>query len=161
MYRINGRQDMESDTLIGKPWVNNGSMEFVLGEFPKALLSGDIILLDEPTKIPSGIQMTLQRVMERNGVLQIDDMPEGLESKTIVPHPEARIVLADNVVGTGDNSEQYGATMIQDSSFLNRIDAVLHVPYMSPEKEAELLANKFPVLVPKNSAGERGMQNVD
>ena len=160
MYRINGRQDMESDTLIGRYIVTESGMEYLLGELPKALLRGDTVLIDEPWKIPSGIWMTLQRLMERGGVLQIDDMPDELEAKTIVPHKNARIVLADNVIGTGDNVEQYGATMIQDGSTLNRIDLVIKVPYLKQEQEEELIAAKFPLLVPKNSAGERGMQNV-
>ena len=161
MYRINGRQDMESDTLIGRPWVGADGMEYLLGELPKALLAGKLTLIDEPWKIPSGIWMTLQRLMERGGVLQIDDMPSELEAKTIVPHANARIVLADNVVGTGDNVDKYGATLIQDGSTLNRIDLVLTVPYLKAADEHELLASKFPRLVPKNSLGDRSLRNVE
>lgn len=159
MYRINGRGDMESDTLIGRPWVGESGMEYILGELPKALLAGHVILIDEPWKIPSSIWMTLQRLMERGGVLQIDDMPDDLDAKTIVPHERARVILADNVVGTGDNVQQYGATMIQDGSTLNRIDLIIDVPYLSEEKEIELMARKFPRLVP--TKGEvRNLKNV-
>ena len=161
MFRINGRQDMETDSIIGRWIVNDSGMEFLLGEFSKAIANGDVVLVDEPWKIPPGIWMSMSRVMERGGVLQIDDMGGELGDKTITPHHECRILLADNVVGTGDNQEHYPATMIQDGSTLNRIDVVLHVPYMSEKQEVELLARKYPILVPTSKDGERGLQNVE
>jgi len=112
--RINGRQDMESDTLLGKPWVTEGEMSYIKGELPKALEKGWFVAFDEPWKTPSGIQMSLQRMYEKDGVLQLDDMPGSLDEKLIVPKDTFRMVLCDNVVGTGDNQDKYGATMIQD-----------------------------------------------
>lgn len=142
-FRINGRQDMESDAIIGRPWVEDGTMHFHKGEIPKAMEEGWMVLFDEPWKTPSGIWMTLQRAMERGGILQIDDMPGTLADKQIIPDPRHRLVLADNVVGTGDNTDKYGATLIQDSSTLNRIDMVLQVPYLSEKVEVALIKKKF------------------
>lgn len=142
-FRINGRQDMESDAIIGHPWVEDGKMHFELGEIPKAMKAGWFVLFDEPWKTPSGIWMTLQRAMERGGILQIDGMPGELADKQVVPDPRHRMVLADNVVGTGDNVDKYGATLIQDSSTLNRIDMVLNVDYLKESTEVKLLRKKF------------------
>jgi cobaltochelatase CobS len=142
--RINGRQDLESDSIIGMPWLNNGNMEFNKGEIPKAMEAGWFVLFDEPMKIPAGIQMTLQRMMEKGGILQLDNMAGNLDTKQIIPDPRHRFVLADNVVGTGDNVDKYGATMIQDSSFLNRVDMLLKVDYLPMDAEVNLVMKKFP-----------------
>ncbi len=150
--RINGRQDMESDTILGKPWVSEKGMEYMLGEWPKASQKGWFVLVDEPWKIPSGIWMTASRHLERGGIWQIDDMPsDDVLDKQIVPKGSYRCVLADNVVGTGDNVEQYGATMIQDSSTLNRIDMVIKVPYLTPTEETGIITQKYPA-IPKHMA---------
>lgn len=150
--RINGRQDMESDTLLGKPWVSEDSMEYKIGEWPKASKAGWFVLVDEPFKIPSGIWMTAQRHLERGGIWQLDDMPtDNVLDKQIVPKSSYRCVLADNVVGTGDNVEQYGATMIQDSSTLNRIDMVITVDYLKPAQEANIITKAYPA-IPKHMA---------
>lgn len=145
--RINGRQDMESDTILGKPWVSDKGMEYMLGEWPKATQKGWFVLVDEPWKIPSGIWMTASRHLERGGIWQLDDMPsENVLDKQIVPKGSYRCVLADNVVGTGDNVEQYGATMIQDSSTLNRIDMVIPVNYLKPKHEINIITATYPAI---------------
>ena len=146
--RINGRQDMESDNILGRAWVPEGEgagMQFLLGEWPKATKKGWFVLVDEPWKIPAGIMMTAQRHFERGGIWQLDDIPsDNTQDKQIVPKSSYRCVLADNVVGTGDNVEQYGATMIQDSSTLNRLDMVLNVPYLKPDLEVGVITAKYP-----------------
>ena len=119
-------------------------MHYELGELPKAIQKGWFITFDEPWKTPSGIQMALQRFYERDGILQIDDMPGDLSDKQIVSDPRTRLVLSDNVVGTGDSADMYGATMIQDGSTLNRMDVVIHMPYMAPIDELTMLKNKYP-----------------
>lgn len=145
-YRFNGRQDMESDTIIGKPWVNNGSMEYIIGNLPKKAQAGYFISFDEPWKTPSGIQMTLQRFYEQDGVFQMDDMPGELDEQIITPDARCQLVLSDNVVGVGDGADKYGATMIQDGSTLNRIDVVVEMPYMPQDKEAEMVTKAFPAV---------------
>jgi MoxR-like ATPase len=142
--RINGRQDMESDTLLGKPWVSSGTMEYLLGELPKAMIKGWFIAFDEPWKTPAGIQMALQRMYERDGILQLDDMPGTLADKQIVPKNTFRLVLADNVVGTGDGAQKYGATQIQDGSTLNRMDVVIRMGYLSHSDEVSMVMKMHP-----------------
>jgi len=145
-YRINGRQDMETDTLLGKPWVSEGSMHYEKGELPKALKKGWYVAFDEPWKTPAGIQMALQRFYEKDGILQLDDMPGSLADKQVISDPRTRLVLSDNVVGTGDGADQYGATMIQDGSTLNRMDMVIKMPYMNQAEEATLIRKKHPAI---------------
>jgi nitric oxide reductase NorQ protein len=145
-YRLGGRGDMESDTIIGRVAVKDGETTFQLGEFAKAFRDGYYILLDEQWKLPSSINMTLQRVLEKGGILQIDDMDGDLCDKQIHKHSRTLIELADNVVGTGDGSDKYNATMIQDASTLNRVDLVLEVPYLKSSIEMGMLMRRFPVI---------------
>jgi len=147
--RFSGRQDMESDSILGRPWVHDGSMDYELGELPKAARKGWWLAFDEPWKTPAGIQMALQRFYEKDGVFQIDDMPGKLEDKIVTPDPRCRLVLADNVVGTGDNMDKFGATMIQDGSTLNRLDIIINVPYMDEEDEAEMIVKSVPTISKK------------
>lgn len=150
-YRLGGRGDMESDVILGRQDMQNGTMEFLLGEFTKAYIAGYMILLDEPWKLPSHINMTFQRVFERNGLLQIDEMRGDLKDKQFYPEPRTHLVLADNVVGTGDGADKYGATMIQDGSTINRMDMILHINYLSQEEEIAMLLSRFDFL-PKGQA---------
>lgn len=149
--RINGRQDMESDAILGRPWVSEGSMHYELGELPKALKAGWFIAFDEPWKTPAGIQMALQRMYERGGILQIDEIPGTLKDKQIIPDPRTKFVMCDNVVGTGDSMDKFAATMIQDGSTLNRIDVVLNMGYLPMEKEVEMVMNMHS-FIPKEMA---------
>ena len=144
--RINGRQDMESDTIIGKPWLRpDGGMDYLIGDWPKATANGWFVLIDEPWKIPPGIWMTAQRALEKGGIWQLDDMPgDSVLDKQIVPKNTYRCVLADNVVGTGDDVDKYGATMIQDGSTLNRLDIVIKWDYLPQKLEEQLLKEQFP-----------------
>ena len=145
--RIGGRGDMESDTIFGKMVIKpDGSMQFEMADFPRAFRDGWLIALDEPWKLPSNITMAWQRVFERGGVLQLDDMPGNLKDKQIHADKRTRMVLCDNVVGTGDNADRFAATMIQDSSTLNRIDMVLEMPYLKPKKEEEMLCHRYAFL---------------
>jgi MoxR-like ATPase len=144
LYRINGRGDMESDTILGRPWVDGGSMRFEKGELVKAAEKGWWILIDEPWKLPAPIQMALQRFYEKDGQFQLDDMQGALVDKVITPKPSCRVVLCDNVVGTGDNVDQYAATMIQDGSTLNRIDVVFRQDYMAKDLEVEMIRASIP-----------------
>jgi cobaltochelatase CobS len=151
-YRLNGRGDMESDTILGRVDLENGSTTFLLGEFTKRFVAGYYILLDEPWKLPASINMALQRPLERDGILQIDDMKGDLIDKQFAPHKRTILTLADNVVGTGDDDGRFAATMLQDSSTLNRIDLVIHLDYLSPGDETGMLTRRFPA-VPTKQAG--------
>lgn len=151
-YRLGGRGDMESDVILGRQDMQEGSMDFLLGEFPKRYVAGWYILLDEPWKLPANINMAFQRVFERGGVLQIDEARGSLKDKQFHPAPTTHLMLADNVVGTGDGADRYSATMIQDGSTINRMDMVLKVDYLEPKDEVEMLMNRFNAFLPEHIA---------
>jgi cobaltochelatase CobS len=147
-YRLGGRGDMESDVILGRTIAKGGTTAFDLGEFTKSYTKGYYILLDEIWKLPSNINMTFQRVLERDGLLQIDEAEGDLADKQFRPHANTIIQLADNVVGTGDGADHYGATMIQDLSTLNRVDLVIPLDYLPAEDETNMLASRFSTSIP-------------
>jgi cobaltochelatase CobS len=151
-YRLGGRGDMESDVILGRQDMQNGSMDFLLGEFTKKYIASWYILVDEPWKLPANINMTFQRVFERNGLLQIDEARGELKDKTFEPGPHTHLMLADNVVGTGDGADRYAATMIQDGSTINRMDMVLKLDYMDADDEVEMLMSRFSTFLPRTIA---------
>lgn len=142
--RFNGRGDMESETILGSKTVNDGNMTFELGELPKAMLAGWYVNFDEVWSVPAPIMMSLQRMLERHGILQLDDMAGTLAEKQIVPNNKFNMVMCSNVVGTGDGASKYAATNIQDGSTLNRMDLVLKMSYLSMEDEVIMLAKMHP-----------------
>ena len=151
-YRLGGRGDMESDTILGRQDIQGGSMDFLLGEFTKSYVKGYYILLDEIWKLPSNINMTFQRVFERGGLLQIDDARGELADKQFMPEVRTILTLADNVVGTGDGADKYAATMIQDGSTINRMDMVLKIGYLEPKQEISMLMSRFGQFLPEHMA---------
>ncbi len=151
IFCINGRGDMESDSILGKPWVSEGSMHYEKGELVKAAEKGWWIVIDEPWKMPAPIQMALQRFYEKDGQFQLDDMVGELEDKLITTGPTCRLVLCDNVVGTGDSMDQYAATMIQDGSTLNRMDVVLKQDYMLKKDEIDMITLAYPDLAARTA----------
>lgn len=148
-YRLGGRGDMESDVILGRTKISNGTSYFDLGEFTKAFTAGYYILLDEIWKLPSNINMAFQRVLERDGILQVDEADGDLSDKQFHPHASTVIQLADNVVGTGDGADHYAATMIQDLSTLNRVDLVIHLDYLPAADETAMLVNRFAGIIPE------------
>lgn len=151
-YRLGGRGDMESDTILGRQDIQDGTMTFQLGEFTKAYVRGYYILLDEIWKLPANINMTFQRVFERNGLLQIDDARGDLTDKQFHPGEGCVLQLADNVVGTGDGADKYAATMIQDGSTINRMDLILHMDYLQSHDEINMLLNRYSDFLPEKIA---------
>lgn len=151
-YLLGGRGDLESDFILGRQTITEGTMQFVLGEFTKALVKEYYILMDEIWKVPSSINMAFQRLLQRNGFLQIDDADGNLCDKQFFPGPRSIIQLADNVVGTGDGAAMYGATQIQDGSTLNRVDLILRVDYLPQADEVAMLMARYSEFLPESVA---------
>lgn len=151
-YLLGGRGDMESDTILGHHSASSGQTSFTLGELTKAVVKGYYILLDEIWKVPSNINMALQRLLQRNGFLQIDDADGSLKDKQFFPAASTRIMLADNVVGTGDGADKYAATMVQDGSTINRVDLVIRVNYLPFETEVKMLCARYGAFLPEHQA---------
>jgi MoxR-like ATPase len=144
--RIGCRGDMEASSLLGSVWAESDKMTFKKGMLPLGLEGGYLICFDEIFKIPAYIQMTMQNLYEKDGVLVIDDMPGTKKDKTIIPHEDCRIVATDNVKGTGDNFDKFAATQLQDTSSLDRFTMTKTVDYLPEKAEVDMLKSKYPTV---------------
>lgn len=144
--RIGCRGDMESSSILGYPWaVGGGTMEFKKGLLPQGLEDGYMICVDEVMKMTPTIAMSCQELYERNSRrLVLDEMPGSKKERTIQATKDVRLMFTDNVCGTGDNFQKFGATQIQDSSSLDRFAFTQTVTYIPEQEERKLLKDMFP-----------------
>lgn len=147
--RINGKDGVELSSLMGQWTVEDGKTVWQWGLLPKAVMEGYTVALDEWTKLPPGIMMGLQWLLEDEGKLLVEDAPGEFHDKLITPHPQFRIVLCDNVKGLGDGIDKFAATNVQDTATLNRFSINLTMDYMKVEQEVEMLKKVHPKLTNK------------
>jgi cobaltochelatase CobS len=144
VIRLNGKEDVESASFLGYQWAGKGGMEWKDGLLTQGCINEYIVLIDEVFKIPPGIQMAMQGLYEEGGHLMLDDKPGTQKDKKIIPGPKFRLILTDNVKGTGDDFDKYAGTQVQDTSTLDRFDIVVDVDYLPEESEVAMLIKKFP-----------------
>ena len=151
--RLGGRGDLETSSLLGYSWVDvvKGEddesinvMAFKPGLLTQGVELGYLVTIDEVMKIPSHIQMCMQHLYEKDGYLTVDDKPGTKADKIVKPAPEFFMVLTDNVKGTGDDFDKFSATMMQDTSTLDRISINEQLHYLLPAAEKEMLLKNFP-----------------
>jgi MoxR-like ATPase len=142
--RFNGKDGIEQSSFLGYPWATEDGMVWKDGILPIGLKLGYLVCLDEVFKIPAGIQMAMQNLYEKDGVLMLDDKPGEYHEKLVIPADTFRLMLTDNVRGTGDDFEKFGSTQIQDSSTLDRFGITYELGYMPQEQEEDMLRRMFP-----------------
>lgn len=152
VYRINCREDMESDAVLGDKTLSyqqgaDGSVcsliQFQEGQVVKAMREGlndkgeetgapGILYVDEAAAIPPQVGILLNRLLEndnprRNIVLDADG------GREIVSHSGFRVVFSANTQGRGANTVQeagYTAQLqAQDVSLLNRMTCYFRFGY--------------------------------
>lgn len=141
--RINGKDGVEVSSMLGNYVVESGDVVWKDGLLPIAVKNGYLLAFDEWTKVPAGIMMALQWLLEDEGKLLIDDMQGEFHEKLIEPHSNFRMVLCDNVKGLGDGLDKFAATNVQDTATLNRFGINLTMDYMVKDSEVQMLRNKY------------------
>jgi MoxR-like ATPase len=150
--RLGGRGDMETSSLLGYSWVDSveqdgdmvSTMAFKPGMLTQGVELGYLVTIDEVMKIPSHIQMCMQHLYEKDGYLTVDDKPGTKKDKIVMPARSFFMILTDNVKGTGDDYDKFAATMMQDTSMLDRIGFTENLEYLEPANERAMLLKKFP-----------------
>jgi len=142
--RINGRGDLESDSLLGMLTAQGGATKWVDGTITEGVKNGATICVDEWTVIPPEIMMSLQWLMEENGQLYLSDKPGSSSDKLIKPHPEYNLVFTDNTKGLGDDKGGFAATNVQNTATLDRFGTCIHVGYLPPSHELSILKARNP-----------------
>lgn len=140
--RINLNGDTRAADLIGDysvvidPDTGKAITEWQDGPLIKAMIDGDIILLDEIDAASPSVHFVLQAVTERHhdpaAAIAAGKPHAALTLPTgrvVGAHPHFRIIATANTVGTGDMTGDYAATNILNQAFLDRFGIKMRVEY--------------------------------
>ena len=97
---------------------------------------GMIIVLDEPTAAPAGVQMIIQQVTDEHRMYTIHSTGEVVHCA-----PGVFFVIADNTNGSGDETGQYAGTNVSNGALVNRFARMVRVDYLSKTQEVTALVN--------------------
>jgi len=142
--RFNGKDGIDQSSFLGYPWATSKGMEWKDGLLPQGMKNGYLVCIDEVFKIPAGIQMAMQNLYEKEGTLLLDDKPGEYHEKLVVPVNSFKLMLTDNVKGTGDDFEKFASTQMQDTSTLDRFGITIEQHYLSQRHEVDMLYTMFP-----------------
>lgn len=142
--RFNGREDTEAASIFGSMDAKDGSTYWHDGDFTTAFKYGALVLMDEASAIPAGIQMGLQWCLEPDGKLLLTDKPGTTKDRVVERDGRFRAVYADNTRGLGDTSGAFAGTNLMNTASLDRFGTSIHLDYLSVAQEVKLLHNAFP-----------------
>ena len=149
-FRFNFNIDTASQDVFGEVRIQVeegvGVTKYKEADIPKVWRGPYLLLLDEWSRMPSGIALIFQRALESNdGCLYL---PEKEGDNIIPPHKDLVITSADNAKGLGDMMDKYTSTNVQDISTLDRFEMTIEFDYLPYEQEVELLKKWEPTLPP-------------
>jgi len=96
---------------------------------------GTIILIDEMTFAPAGVQALIQLTADDHRSLTL---PTG---EVVKCADGVVFCVADNTNGAGDEGGLFAGTNVSNVALVTRFKRMIHVDYLSPQREAEALAN--------------------
>ena len=154
VIRINFDGNTRSSNIIGSIRAKDGGTYFSHGVLIQGfILPGTIIILDEVDACPPEAAFSMQRALEDDHKILIQDTGELFSL-----HPQNFITATANTFGSGDSSQLYVAgTNVQNFSFMNRFNTVLYFNYMSEKDEMEYLSSAFPDFAKKH---DQALKNI-
>lgn len=141
--RINMNADTRASDLLGEktlvvdPESGQSVVEWADGPVTKAWRQGWWLTIDEYTAAPPGVNLTLQALLELDGVLTL----AGNGGEVVPRHPLFRLFATDNTLGRGDETGLYDGTNTVNEATLDRF-AGIACGYPPAEQEAEILVSK-------------------
>lgn len=135
-------QKVEVNDLIGHNSIINGKLVFEYGPLARAMLFGEILLLNEIDLMLPGELAALNDVLERGALTIVANNGE-----VIYPHPFFRVVATANTRGNGDNSGFYNGTRLLNQAFLDRWRFLI-CDYQPISHERKMIEQAFPLLNP-------------
>jgi cobaltochelatase CobS len=134
--KIGMTRQTEVEALIGGMALRNGATVWEDGALIKAMRQpGTVILIDELTFAPAGVQAIIQLVADDHRSITL---PTG---ELVKAADGVVFVVADNTAGSGDEGGLYAGTNVSNAALVTRFKRMIHVDYLSAQKEAEALAN--------------------
>jgi MoxR-like ATPase len=130
------RQTNVEDLVGGTAMKEAGVTSWEDGALVQAMRRpGMVILLDELTHAPAGVQAIIQGVADGHRSLTL---PTG---EVVKCAPGVAFVVADNTFGFGDETGLYAGVNQANAALVNRFGRMIRVTYMSEAEEARALAN--------------------
>lgn len=108
-------QNSEVADLIGHNILKKGQITFEYGPLSRAMMYGEILLLNEIDLMSAGELTALNDVLEGRALCV-----NANNGEVIYPHPFFRVVATANSKGLGDNSANYLGVRKQNKAFLDR-----------------------------------------
>lgn len=132
--------DHEFDThLVGTVDAANGTTFFKYGPLPIAMHYGMVLVINE---IDAGVPGRLTPLFD---ILEGRDLFIPQTNEVIRAHPDFRIVVTANTIGTGDPTGLYRARKVMDGAFMDRFRGLV-VGYPTAAEEFQILNRRFPLL---------------
>lgn len=130
----------ESLDLIGHNTLRKGQLVYEYGPLTRAMIYGEILILNEIDLMSAGDLAVLNDVLEGKPLTILANNGE-----IIKPHPQFRVVATANTKGFGDNTGFYNGARLLNQAFLDRWRFV-EVTYPKPKVELQMLKSAFPKL---------------
>lgn len=130
----------ESLDLIGHSTLRNGELVFEYGPLSRAMINGEILILNEIDLMSAGDLSVLNDVLDGKSLTVLANGGE-----IIHPHPQFRVIATANTKGFGDMTGFYNGTRQMNQAFLDRW-RFIEMDYPKESVERALLKNAFPDL---------------
>ena len=130
----------ESLDLIGHSTLRNGELIFEYGPLSRAMINGEILILNEIDLMSAGDLSVLNDVLDGKSLTVLANGGE-----IIHPHPQFRVIATANTKGFGDMTGFYNGTRQMNQAFLDRW-RFIEMDYPKESIERALLKNAFPDL---------------
>lgn len=128
----------EIQDLIGHTVIKKGSLSFEYGVLTKAMLNGEILLINEIDMLSAGELAGLNDVLEGKPLTIVQNNGE-----VVKPHPNFRVIATGNTKGNGDRTGMYLGARVLNKAFLDRF-RFIECQYPSAEVEKKIVAKACP-----------------
>jgi cobaltochelatase CobS len=139
MVRVQHTINTEESHIVGQWTARGGETKFELGLLALAMKHGWLYVADEYDFALPSVLSVYQPVLE-GAPLIIKEADAW--NRVIKPHPNFRFAATGNTNGSGDASNIYQGTSIQNAANYDRFNMVVEVNYMPTEQEVEAIVKK-------------------
>lgn len=133
-------QRTEIIDLIGHNTIVHGQLLYRYGPLARAMMYGEILVLNEIDLISAGELAALNDILEGRALTISNNNGE-----VIYPHPFFRVIATANTKGDGDESGYYQGARLQNQAFLDRW-RFLELSYPTEAQERSVIAKALPML---------------
>lgn len=143
VFRLNLDSNMERADIVGSKEivVENGqpTTKFFEGILPRAMRMPCFLILDEMDAGMPDILFSVQRALEKKGLVLTEDGGRLVES-----HTAFRFVATANSRGQGDEFGWYQGVRPMNLATLDRFGTFIEVGYLAKDQETRVISKSFP-----------------